>query len=164
MIVNALLYGAAILGLTRLPKYPSTAAVLRAHCKSFREGFSYIRAEPRLRSLFIALLVFLVFSNCFVQLLPARSAHDTLHVGAKELSYLVSAAGLGALLGGGDRHFDGCVAATGSDADRHRHAHRRAAHRLRTPARARPGGDRVPRAARHGLDGLQRQHRESHAG
>lgn len=97
MIVNALLYGAAILGLTRLPKYPSTAAVLSPF-QSFREGFSYIRAEPRLRSLFTALLVFLIFSNCFVQLLPAV-AHDTLQVGAKELSYLVSAAGLGALLG-----------------------------------------------------------------
>jgi predicted MFS family arabinose efflux permease len=50
------------------------------------------------RSLLVFALIFAVFAQSYVQLLPAV-AHDTLHVGAVELSWMVGIGGGGALVG-----------------------------------------------------------------
>jgi MFS family permease len=61
------------------------------------EGFSYVWREPVTRPLFVLLVLMSLAARPLPQMLPAV-AHDMLHVGAIELSWLLASAGLGALI------------------------------------------------------------------
>jgi predicted MFS family arabinose efflux permease len=63
-----------------------------------REGLGYVRRDPTVRGYLTATVFFTVFASSYTQLLPAV-AQSTLHVGPLELSWLVSASGLGSLIG-----------------------------------------------------------------
>ncbi len=99
MLVNSALFLAAGFGLGRLASVPGVPVEEGfSAVKSFREGLGYVAGAPRLRGLMAVNVVINAFAWSFTQLLPAV-AQETLHVGALELSWLVSAAGVGAVLG-----------------------------------------------------------------
>lgn len=66
--------------------------------RSVREGFSYIWGEPAIRTLLGLLCVAGLLARPYQQLLPAV-AHDILQVGAVELSWLLTATGVGGIVG-----------------------------------------------------------------
>lgn len=65
---------------------------------SLREGFEYVWGDPVFRPLFALLLLVALLGRPYQQMLPAF-AHEQLHAGALELSWLFAAAGVGALVG-----------------------------------------------------------------
>lgn len=114
--VNAVSFLAVILALTRihvrvLPRpFGASHSSLR---QSFREGFTYMRAE---RSLFWVLLLVAVSSilgTPLITLLPVF-ARDILKIGASGLGVLVGAFGAGAVLGGISMAFLGNFSHKGS--------------------------------------------------
>lgn len=62
------------------------------------EGFGYVWRDPVFRPLFILLLLVAILGRPYQQLLPAF-ANEQLHAGAVELSWLLGATGVGALIG-----------------------------------------------------------------
>ena len=99
MAVNAVLYVlsvAVLFGMEPAPvedEHRSGSAF-----DSLVEGLRFVRHSPLNLWLLVYGVVFSIFLQSYQQLLPAV-AHDSLHVGAVELSWMVSAAGLGALIG-----------------------------------------------------------------
>jgi MFS family permease len=96
--LNTVLYALSGIGLGQLRPAPPSSTVHLSPLNSFREGLGYVRRVPSLRAFMTVTIVFTIFANSYVQLIPAV-AHDTLMVGALQLSWLVSASGLGALVG-----------------------------------------------------------------
>ncbi len=97
--VNALSYLAVVAAL--LAMGPIANAQRRGDLsvlESIREGLGYIRREPVLRWVVILSAAVALLGRPYLQLLPAV-AHDRLHVGAVELSWLLGAAGVGSLAG-----------------------------------------------------------------
>jgi MFS family permease len=66
--------------------------------QAMREGFGFVWREPIIRPLFLVLIVVSLLARPIPQLLPAVAA-NRLHVGPVELSWLLGAAGVGALVG-----------------------------------------------------------------
>jgi MFS family permease len=87
----------ASLWLMRLPKFipPSRTTSAWAHAA---EGFSYVWRQWRMRTLLILFAVVGVFGWSYSVLMPAF-ARDVLHVGQARYGVLLSANGIGALLG-----------------------------------------------------------------
>ncbi len=97
--VNALSYLAVVAAL--LAMGPIAKAERRGDLsmlESIREGLGYIRREPVLRWVVILSACAALLARPYLQLLPAV-AHDRLHVGAVELSWMLGAAGVGSLAG-----------------------------------------------------------------
>lgn len=97
LLASAAAYAASaavIAGLPAVPPGGATGGALR----TLADGVRYIRATPIVLALTIYAAAYAVFGQSYIHLLPAV-AHDSLGVGAVELSWLVAAAGLGALLG-----------------------------------------------------------------
>ena len=65
---------------------------------SLREGVGHMRREDLIRWCVILQVAFALFAQAFMALLPAVAV-ETLRVGATELSWLVGAVGVGALVG-----------------------------------------------------------------
>lgn len=79
------------------PQRPEQGSRSLGILDSFRQGLSHIRRDELILWTLALQTVFAVFGFAFVQLLPAVAV-DTLDVGAVELSWLLGANGLGALL------------------------------------------------------------------
>jgi predicted MFS family arabinose efflux permease len=99
LVATAIMYAASLGIVLLMSPHPVSA---RARATSVRDSIfeagSHIRQAPIVRSLLLFGLIFAVFAQSYIQLLPAV-AHETLHVGAVELSWMVGIGGGGALLG-----------------------------------------------------------------
>ena len=97
--INATSYLAVVVALLRMRPIP-----VRGRSRdlpmldSIREGLRYIRRDPVIRWVILLSVGSSLFARPYIQLLPAV-AHDVLHVGAVELSWMLAASGAGALLG-----------------------------------------------------------------
>jgi len=99
MLVNAISYLAVVAALLVMaPPPPRLGQRTMSALTSIREGLGYVRHEPVLRWVIVLGAAGALFARPYIQLLPAV-AHDTLHVGAVELSWLLAASGAGALVG-----------------------------------------------------------------
>ena len=98
-LLNGLSFVAVIAGLwlMRLPKFvpPARATSAWAHAA---EGFAYVWSQSRMRTLLILFAIVGVFGWSYSVLMPAF-ARDVLGVGQARYGVLLSANGLGALLG-----------------------------------------------------------------
>jgi hypothetical protein len=65
---------------------------------SLREGFDHIRRDELIRAFVLVQIAFAILGQSFMQLVPAIAV-DTLRVGARELSWMTAAVGVGALVG-----------------------------------------------------------------
>jgi len=97
--INATSYLAVVVALLRMRPIP-----VRGRSRdlpmldSIREGLRYIRRDPVIRWVILLSVGSSLFARPYIQLLPAV-AHDVLHVGAVELSWMLAASGSGALVG-----------------------------------------------------------------
>jgi MFS family permease len=99
LAVVALMYLASAGLVVRMAPRPVSAhARATPAMRAFRDGLAYIRGQPVVFWLFVMGMFFAMLTQSFVALLPAV-AHETLHAGAIELSWLAGAAGAGALVG-----------------------------------------------------------------
>ena len=98
-LLNGLSFIAVIAGLLmmRLPKFvaPAESASTGRH---MLEGLAYVAGHRRVRTLLLLFAVVGIFGWSYAVLLPAY-ARDILHVGERSYGALLSANGLGALLG-----------------------------------------------------------------
>jgi MFS family permease len=97
--LNGLSYLAVLAGLwlMRLPPHPRPARASSAWAHAM-EGFSYVWTHGRMRRVLILFAVVGIFGWSYSVLMPAF-ARDVLRVGEGQYSLLLSANGLGALLG-----------------------------------------------------------------
>jgi MFS family permease len=98
-LINGFSYCATILALLlmRIPSRlsaPSQANLL----DSVRQGIRYVRREPDIRSLLLIVMTTSIFAVSYLPLLPLF-ARDILHTGAAGYGGLMSAVGIGALVG-----------------------------------------------------------------
>lgn len=98
--LNALSYLAVLLGLflirhPRSETRPRDASTL----EKLREGFGFIAADTRARTLVMLVAAASIFAMPYAMLLPVF-ARDVLRVGAEGLGVMLSASGAGALAGG----------------------------------------------------------------
>jgi MFS family permease len=98
-LLNGLSFIAVIAGLLmmRLPKFVPPAEPTSTG-RHMLEGFAYVAKNRRVRILLLLLAVVGIFGWSYSVLLPAYAA-DILHVGERGYGGLLSASGLGALLG-----------------------------------------------------------------
>lgn len=100
-VVNAVSYLAmiaAILSLRRALDRPGLSSRQQRLLTDIAAGVDYIRGTPRVATVFLLALGFAVLARPFVELFPAI-AGDVLRGGPETLSMLMTAQGLGALLG-----------------------------------------------------------------
>ena len=99
LMCNAVSYVAIIAAVLLMSPVKAPARRPRANVfRTMQEGFAYVWREPVIRPLFLLLVLASVTGRPLTQMLPAVAA-DTLQVGALELSWLLAAAGIGALVG-----------------------------------------------------------------
>lgn len=99
MAVNAVSYLATIVALVVMRPLPLLAPVPpRNVLQSMGDGFAFVRHDPVLRWVIGLSALMSLGARPFTDLMPAI-AHDTLHVGVVELSWLLGAAGAGNLAG-----------------------------------------------------------------
>ena len=97
--VNAVSYLAVVVALLKMEPVPIIGQSNQVPMlDSIREGLAYIRQDVVIRWIIVLAATTALFARPYIQLLPAV-AHDLLHVGAVELSWMLAASGLGALLG-----------------------------------------------------------------
>lgn len=99
--INSLSYVAMIIAIFYLRRRLDRPGLLSRATPILRDitsGFSYIRHTPKISTLFLLALGFALLARPFVELLPAIVG-DILHGGPQTLSMLMSAQGVGALLG-----------------------------------------------------------------
>jgi predicted MFS family arabinose efflux permease len=98
---NALSYLAALAALGRIHTVPGTtdSAKRRSFAADLREGIRYTATHPTIASLLVLLVAVGIGSRPLNDLLPGFAA-EIFHSGAGGLSILVSAIGVGAVLGG----------------------------------------------------------------
>ena len=97
--INAISYLAVVVALLRMRPVPiigKSGDVTML--ESIREGLAYIRKDTVVKWIVILAATTALFARPYIQLLPAV-AHDLLRVGAVELSWMLAASGVGALLG-----------------------------------------------------------------
>lgn len=99
-LINGLSYVAVIAALLamRVPQAPPRAKAGAELWPHLREGFGYVAGVGPIRSLLLLLAMVCLLGTPNVVLLPAY-ARDVLHGDAHTLSFLVSAVGVGALVG-----------------------------------------------------------------
>lgn len=99
MLTNAALRCAVVAVLLLLKPVIATGGPRRTSTlRSIGDGLSYSWQQPILRWALLMFGLTSLLSRPFLQLMPAV-AHDLLHVGPTELSWLVGAAGIGAMIG-----------------------------------------------------------------
>ncbi|HEX9270402.1 MAG TPA: MFS transporter [Candidatus Limnocylindria bacterium] len=97
--VNAVSYLAVVAALLKMRPVPASRSRHdRTMFESIREGLRYVRRDIVVRWVVLLAAVTALFARPYLQLLPAV-AHDTLHVGAVELSWMLAASGVGSLAG-----------------------------------------------------------------
>lgn len=98
-LLNGLSFIAVIVGL-RMMRLPKFVAPVESHStgRHILEGFAYVAGHRRVRILLLLFGVVGIFGWSYSVLLPAY-ATDVLHVGERGYGVLLSANGLGALLG-----------------------------------------------------------------
>jgi MFS family permease len=98
MMINAISYLAIVVALLLMRPQPVIEYGPRLSLlDSIREGLSFIRGDPVLRWVVVLSIATALFTRPYIQLLPAEA--QLLGVGALELSWLLAASGLGALIG-----------------------------------------------------------------
>lgn len=98
-IVKALLDAASTAALSLMRPQPVAHGMHSSSLlSSLREGLAHVRRDEVIRDCVILQIVFALFAQSYMQLLPALAV-DTLHVGAVELSWLIGAVGVGAIVG-----------------------------------------------------------------
>ena len=100
MIIAGMFFGAVFLT-TLLPSKPRPKVVeknLRAGVASFKEGISYAWATPSIRWVVTLAMVFFTFGMAYMQVFAPLFARDVLDIGARGLGFLMSAAGVGAVI------------------------------------------------------------------
>lgn len=99
LLVKAALDIASLVALKFMDDQPvDGAAGAMGVADSLREGLGFVRRDRVLFWCVILQLMFSVLALAYVQLLPAIAV-DALHVGAQELSWMITAVGIGALAG-----------------------------------------------------------------
>jgi MFS family permease len=97
--INAISYLAVVVALLRMQPVPVVGKSADVSLlDSIREGLAYVRQDVVVRWIIILAAATAVFARPYIQLLPAV-AHEVLQVGAVELSWMLAASGVGALLG-----------------------------------------------------------------
>ena len=97
--VNAISYLAVVVALLKMRSVPIVGSSSEVSMlDSIREGLAYIRQDVVVRWIVLLAAATALFARPYIQLLPAV-AHELLNVGAVELSWMLAASGLGALLG-----------------------------------------------------------------
>ena len=97
--INATSYIAVVIALLKMQPIPATGGKRDVPLlDAIREGLRYIRRDPIIRWVILLSVASSLFARPYIQLLPAV-AHDVLHVGAVELSWMLAASGFGALAG-----------------------------------------------------------------
>ncbi len=97
--VNAISYLAVVTALARMTPIPVVRRTGEVSMlDSIREGLAYVRQDVVVRWVIVISATTAVFARPYIQLLPAV-AREQLHVGAVELSWMLAASGVGALLG-----------------------------------------------------------------
>jgi len=97
--LNGISYLAVIFGLLLMRGNFSPAKKQRTPViKDIRAGFSYARRDKRISALITLVAISSIFIMPYAMLMPVF-ARDILHVGPKGLGILLSAAGIGALIG-----------------------------------------------------------------
>lgn len=99
-LVNALSYLSLIITLSMMSNLPPPAGDPREPIiKQLREAYAYIVRSPVQRVLIRNVVIFAIFGFSYTTLLPMVADH-VLNTGAEGLGILMSAGGIGALLGG----------------------------------------------------------------
>lgn len=101
LFVNVLLaipIFAALLAMRTPMSDAAPATAPRSLAGSIREGYAFVWRDAVFRPLFVLLLLVALLGRPYQQLLPAF-AHEELHAGAVELSWLFAATGAGSLVG-----------------------------------------------------------------
>ncbi len=99
--LNAISYGAVLLALMamRVPPRPSAPTVRENSLRrEFLDGLSYVRKTPAIRDVLLLICCFGFLGFSFHVLMPVL-AKDVFHGGPRTLGLLVSAVGVGALVG-----------------------------------------------------------------
>jgi MFS family permease len=97
--VNAISYLAVVVALLKMTPIPVVGSSTEVSMlDSIREGLAYIRRDTVVRWVVLLSAATALFARPYIQLLPAV-AHELLRVGAVELSWMLAASGVGALLG-----------------------------------------------------------------
>jgi predicted MFS family arabinose efflux permease len=97
--INAISYLAVVVALLRMQPVPVVGKSADVSMlDSIREGLAYVRQDVVVRWIVILAAATALFARPYIQLLPAV-AHEVLQVGAVELSWMLAASGVGALLG-----------------------------------------------------------------
>ncbi len=97
--VNAVSYLAVVVALLKMkPVQVVGTSGEVSMLDSIREGLAYVRQDVVVRWIVLLAATTALFARPYIQLLPAV-AHELLHVGAVELSWMLAASGVGALLG-----------------------------------------------------------------
>jgi MFS family permease len=98
-LINGLSYIAVIVALLalRLPRQPNKSGA-RKITGSLQEGFLYLRSSPILQSLLFIVSLASFLTIPYIALMPVF-ARDVLQVGADGLGYLLTAVGVGAIIG-----------------------------------------------------------------
>lgn len=97
--INAASFAAVIAGIALMREselFRTAAPPKKAPMAELKEGFRYVRNEPRISGLLAGMIVISLFGMPSLMLLPVF-AKDVLQVGAKGMGFLFSAAGGGAL-------------------------------------------------------------------
>jgi MFS family permease len=98
-LVNAISYLAVVVALLKMTPIPVVGTSSEVSMlDSIREGLAYIRQDTVVRWVVLLSAATALFARPYIQLLPAV-AHELLRVGAVELSWMLAASGVGALLG-----------------------------------------------------------------
>ena len=98
-VVNALSYLAVVVALLFMTPIPIDARSRDVSVlDSIREGLAYVRRDVVVRWVVLLAAATALLARPYIQLLPAI-AERTMHVGAVELSWMLGASGVGALLG-----------------------------------------------------------------
>ncbi len=85
----------ALAGVRRMPQPEAPASSMLG---AIREGLGYIRDEPVVRTTLLLFMAAALLGRAYLFLLPAL-AHNDLHLGAVETSWLLAGSGAGALAG-----------------------------------------------------------------
>jgi MFS family permease len=99
MVVNAAMFLASVFVLQMMKPQPVASTRHVEHVgRAFLDGLKYTMSESLLKWVIITSVLISLFQRPLQQLLPVV-AHDTLHVGALQLSWMLSAFGVGAFVG-----------------------------------------------------------------
>lgn len=99
-LINALTFGALIIGLSMMRNLPGPSADSREPVfKQLRDAYCFVRRAPVHRVLIRNVIIFAMFGFSYMTLMPAF-ADAILHVGVRGLGWMMGAIGVGALIGG----------------------------------------------------------------